>query len=171
MDLGRIAAGSHEFDSRKRIAGLTGYLFAILGMLSIGSLGILSKLADRRGCPALSTTLVLFAGSTALMGGYVGLFKQARFNPPASVAGMALIFGVLAVLAFWVFLYGLRFGKITTSWVFMNLSAAVPAVLSAVIYREGIGIRKLIVLSLVVVSILLLWRDVEEGKPKTGHDS
>lgn len=150
---------------------MTGYLFAILGMLSIGSLGILSKFADRKGCSPLSTALVLFAGSTALMGGYVGLFKQARFDPPAAVAGMALLFGVLAVLAFWVFLYGLRFGKITTSWVFMNLSAAVPAMLSAVIYREGVGWRKLFVLSLVVVSILLLWRDVAEGKQESERES
>ena len=136
-------------------------------MLSIGSLGILSKLADRRGCQPLSIALVVFAGSTALMGGYVGLFKQARFALPGQIAGMGLAFGVLAALAFWVFLYGLRFGKITTSWVFMNLSAAVPAVLSAVIYHEGVGLKKLIALSLVVVSILLLWRDMAEERPES----
>lgn len=75
---------------------------------------------------------------------------------------MAVFFGALAVLAFWVFLFGLRFGKISTSWVFINLSAAVPAVLSTVIYREKIGFRKVMVLSLVVVSILLLWKDMRE---------
>lgn len=144
---------------------LTGYLFAILGMLSIGSLGILSKLAERKGCPPLSIALVLFTGSTLMMGGHVALFKDVRFELPAWVTAMGLGFGVLTALAFWVFLYGLRFGKITTSWVFMNLSAAVPAVLSAVIYHEGIGVRKLLVLSLVVISILLLWRDVAEGRP------
>ena len=145
---------------------MTGYLYAILGMVSIGSLGILSKLAERRGCPPLSIALVVFAGSTAFMGAYVGLFKQAQFGLPATLAGMGIIFGVLAALAFWVFLYGLRFGKITTSWVFMNLSAAVPAVLSAVIYHEGIGVKKLVVLGLVIVSILLLWRDVAEVHPE-----
>jgi hypothetical protein len=56
---------------------MTGYLFALAGMVSIGSIGLLSKLAERRGCS------------------------------PHAIA--------LAVLAFWVFLYGLRFGPITTS--------------------------------------------------------
>jgi len=73
-------------------------------------------------------------------------------------------------LAFWVFLYGLRLGKISTSWVFMNLSAAVPAVLSAVIYKEKIGFRKLMVLSLVVVSILLLWKDMKERTDSSARE-
>ncbi len=141
---------------------MTGYLFAVLSMLCIGALGLLSKLSDRKGCSPLETTLVLFAGSTLVMAFQVGFFKHARFVPPAKILGMAVFFGALAVLAFWVFLFGLRFGKISTSWVFMNLSAAVPAVLSAAIYREKIGLRKVIVLSLVIVSILLLWKDMKE---------
>jgi len=143
---------------------LIGYLFALLGMVSIGTLGLLSKLADRRGCPPLITTLVLFTGSTALMALDVILFKRAKFVPPGRIIGIGLVFGALAVLAFWVFLYGLQFGKITTSWVFMNLSAAVPALLSAVIYKENVGFRKLLVLGLVIASILLLWKDMKEER-------
>ena len=107
------------------------YLFAVLAMLSIGVLGILSKLADRLGCTPLNTTLVLFGGSAVFMGFYVGLIQRASLIPPAFVTGTALAFGAIAVLAFWVFLFGLQFGKITSSWIFMNLSAVVPAALFA----------------------------------------
>jgi drug/metabolite transporter (DMT)-like permease len=141
---------------------MIGYLFALVSMVSIGAIGLLSKLSDRKGCSPLTTTLVAFGGATLIMAFHVGLFKQANFFPPRKILGMAVFFGMLAVLAFWVFLYGLRFGKISTSWVFMNLSAVVPAVLSTVIYKEKVGFRKLVVVSLVIVSILLLWKDMKE---------
>lgn len=141
---------------------LIGYLFAVLAMFSIGILGILSKLADREDCTPLNTTLVLFGGSSVLMALYVGLIQRATLMPPAVVTGTALFFGALAVLAFWVFLFGLQFGKITTSWIFMNLSAIVPAVLSTVLYHEKISVIKSLTLGLVVVSIVLLWKDKQQ---------
>ena len=139
-----------------------GYLFAVLAMLSIGILGILSKLADNKGCTPLNTTLVLFGGSTVFMGLWVSLVQGQSLNPPRIVSGTALFFGALAVLAFWTFLYGLQFGKITTSWIFMNLSAVVPATLSTVIYHEKVGLLKALVLGLVVLSIFLLWKDKQQ---------
>jgi drug/metabolite transporter (DMT)-like permease len=75
------------------------------------------------------------------------------------VTGTATFFGALAILAFWLFLYGLQFGKLTSSWIFMNLSAVVPAALSVMIYHEAITLTKILVLALVVASILLLWKD------------
>lgn len=145
-----------------------GYLFAVLAMISIGVLGILSKVADSQGCKPLITTIVLFGGSTVFMGLYVRFVQRATLKPPAIVVGTALSFGALAILAFWVFLYGLQFGKITTSWIFMNLSAVVPAALSALIYHEKIGMVKAIVLLFVVASIVLLWKD-RQKENKTSH--
>jgi drug/metabolite transporter (DMT)-like permease len=139
-----------------------GYLLAVLAMLSIGILGILSKLADSKGCTPLNTTLVLFGGSTVFMGLYVSLVQGQSLNPPKIVSGTAVFFGALAVLAFWTFLYGLQFGKLTTSWIFMNLSAVVPATLSTVIYHEKIGPLRTLVLGLVVLSIFLLWKDKQQ---------
>ncbi len=141
---------------------LTGYLFAVLAMLSIGVLGVLSKLADVHGCKPLNTALVLFGGSAVIMGIYVVIGQQRSLVPPAAVGRTAVVFGALAILAFWVFLYGLQFGKITSSWIFMNMSAIVPATLSAVIYRERITAAKAAVLVLVVISILLLWKDKQQ---------
>jgi drug/metabolite transporter (DMT)-like permease len=141
---------------------MLGYIFALLAMISFGVLGILSKLSDRRGCSPFGTTTVVFGVSTIVMAAYVTFFRRSNFAPPAKIIWVALFFGIVAVAALWVFLYGIRFGKITTSWVIINLSAAVPAVVSTLVYGEKIGIRRLLVLILVLVSILLLWRDMKE---------
>ena len=53
----------------------------------------------------------------------------------------------------------------------MNMSAIVPATLSAVIYRERITAAKAIVLVLVVISILLLWKDKQEDNAATSTES
>jgi drug/metabolite transporter (DMT)-like permease len=139
-----------------------GYLFAISAMLSIGVLGILSKYGEIKGCTPLNTALVLFGGSTVFMALYVSLVQKQSLIPPRVVGDTAVLFGVLAILAFWIFLYGLQFGKITSSWIFMNLSAIVPATLSIIIYREKINGLKAIVLGLVVLSIFLLWKDKQQ---------
>jgi drug/metabolite transporter (DMT)-like permease len=139
-----------------------GYLFAVLAMLSIGVLGILSKLADRPDCTPLNSALVLFGGSSVIMALYVRFIQGETLNPPKMVSGTAIFFGALAVLAFWVFLYGLQFGKITTSWIFMNLSGIVPAALSTILYHEKLGVLKALVLGLVVLSIFLLWKDKQQ---------
>jgi hypothetical protein len=137
----------------------TGYLFALLAMVSIGLLGVLSKLADVYGCRPLNTSVVLFGSSALLMGGVTVGVQGQSLVPPAAVWGTGLVFGTIAIVAFWVFLYGLQFGKITSSWIFMNMSAIVPVTLSVVLYRERVTAAKASVLVLVVVSILLLWYD------------
>jgi hypothetical protein len=100
--------------------------FAVLAMISIGTLGLLSKLADRRGYDPLNTTILLFGTAAAIMATDVLASEKGHFVQPSNVILAGLSFGLLAVLAFWVFLFGLKYGKITTSWVFINLSAAVP---------------------------------------------
>jgi drug/metabolite transporter (DMT)-like permease len=141
---------------------MLGYIYAVLAMFSIGILGILSKFADRHRCTPLNTALVLFGGSSILMACYVSLVQKATLQPPAQVRETAIVFGAIAILAFWVFLFGLQFGKITTSWIFMNLSAVVPAALSVLIYREPVTLTKAIVLGFVVTSIVLLWKDKQQ---------
>jgi drug/metabolite transporter (DMT)-like permease len=142
------------------------YVFAVLAMISIGTLGLLSKLADRRGYGPLNTTILLFGTAAAIMAIDVLASAKAHFVQPSNVILPGLCFGFLAVLAFWVFLFGLKYGKITTSWVFINLSAAVPAVLSTVLYHEKLGLRKIGLLALVGVSILLLWKDRMDVQPQ-----
>lgn len=141
-----------------------GYLFACLAMLAFGMLGILSKLSDRRNCSPLATTVSLFAVSTAITGLAILLGKKASFAAPGSVIGVALGFGIVTVLSSWVFLYGIRFGKITTSWVIINLSAIVPALASTLIYGEKVSPKRLVLLLLVIGAVLLLWKDMRDER-------
>ncbi len=138
---------------------MLGYVMALLSMVSFGLLGNFHKLADRQKCTPFMITVVLFTSSTLIMGLWVLFFKNAMFAPPKEVIGVAIPFGLATVISLWVFQYGIRFGKITTSWVIINLSAAVPTVASTLMYDEPLGVRKLIILALIALAILLLWKD------------
>lgn len=61
---------------------------------------------------------------------------------------------------------GVRFGKISTSWLIINLSAAIPAAGSVVLYHEPVNAKKLAVLALAAVAVLLLWKDKQEDERK-----
>ena len=79
---------------------------------------------------------------------------------------IAIPFGAGAALALWLFQRGLRYGRIATSWLLINLSAGVPTVLSVVIYHEPLSTRRISVLLLIVVSLALLWWDRKQDMDK-----
>ena len=54
----------------------------------------------------------------------------------------AVACGFLASVAILNFQHGVRFGKISTSWLIINLSTALPTVLSILIYREAVSVRR-----------------------------
>lgn len=140
-----------------------GYFFTLLGMLSFGALGLLSKLAESRKASPIAATFALFCSAVGVLGIYLVTFSPSRsFATTGPVIGIAIVFGVVAMMASWVFLYGLRFGKITTSWVLINLSAAVPTIASTWIYGEHLTLRKGSLLVLTVAAIVLLWKDKEQ---------
>jgi len=143
------------------------YIFMVLGLLSFATMGIFHKLADVFHCDPLRLTLFTmgFAALFAIVNAF--LFN---ISSPASIPGavimIAIPFGVATSAAFWFFQRGLRFGKIATSWLVINLSSATPTVLSILVYREPVNMRKLIVLLLVLVSLLLLWWDRSRSQNK-----
>jgi drug/metabolite transporter (DMT)-like permease len=149
-----------------------GYSFASVALLSFACLGILSKLAERRGCAPLATTTVVFASSSLFMTVQVALVQRSTFVPPGRVLAIALAFGIASVLASWFFLRAIQFGKITTSWVVINLSAALPTIASTVLYSEPMGLRKIAVLVLAGAAILLLWKDMQaETREQAGAEA
>jgi EamA domain-containing membrane protein RarD len=79
---------------------------------------------------------------------------------------IALPFGASAAIALWLFQRGLRYGRIATSWLLINLSSAVPTALSVIIYHEPLTLKKASVLVLIVVSLLLLWWDRKQDREK-----
>lgn len=143
-----------------------GYLYMILSLTCFGFIGIFAKFADSRGCKP-SAVYTLAYGWSVLFGAiFVALFRGADFRVPGVVYEIALPFGVASVIGGIVFLSGIRFGKISTSWLIINLSAAIPAIGSIVLYHEQVNLRKIAVVALAVVSVFLLWKDKQSDELK-----
>ena len=78
---------------------------------------------------------------------------------PVKVFCLAFVCGSIALCAFWAFQEGLKHGKIATSWLIINLSAAIPTVGSVLIYHEPINLKKIGILGLIFIAIVLVWLD------------
>ena len=145
-----------------------GYLFLVLALLSAAGLGICHKLADLKGCKPSAVNVMLFCSASILFWGYaigvkvVGQQGNLLSSLPVQVMLVAVTCGICACFGILTFQNGVRYGRIATSWLIVNLSTFVPSVLSLVIYQEWqerIQWQQPTALALVVLSMLLLWRD------------
>jgi drug/metabolite transporter (DMT)-like permease len=147
------------------------YLYLIVAVLALGLLGVLHKVADFRRCRPQAITLFLFLGAATAT--WVACFWQYGVHPlsgmPWAVAPVGGVCGCLASLAILNFQQGVRHGRIAASWLIINLSTALPTVLSIVIYREHVGTRRAAGLLLALVALVILWlerrREEELGEP------
>jgi drug/metabolite transporter (DMT)-like permease len=145
-----------------------GSVFLILALLSFSGLGICHKVADFRRCRPSAVSVMLFCGGGVVLWGYtllhtIGNSKVTLFPPFTTAAvAVAVVCGAASGVAILTFQIGIRYGRISTSWLVINLSTIVPAILSLVIYgewRSGIKWQQLAGLALVLCSVILLWRD------------
>jgi len=145
-----------------------GYLFLILALLSAAGLGVCHKLADLKRCKPSAINVMLFGSASILFWGYlVGVSitgSQGSLLPllPMRAVFAAVACGVCACFGILTFQNGVRYGRIATSWLIVNLSTFVPSVLSLVIYqewKEQFRWQQPAALALVIVSMFLLWRD------------
>ena len=136
-----------------------GYLYMILSLLCFGSIGIVAKCADARGCKPTAVYTLAYGWSVLFGAIFVILFGAADFHIPSIVYAIALPFGAASAVGGIMFMAGIRYGKISTSWLVINLSAAIPAIGSVLLYHERIRPRKIAMVALAVVSVILLWKD------------
>jgi drug/metabolite transporter (DMT)-like permease len=146
---------------------MMGYFYVFLSMISFGLIGIFAKFADARGCKPSSVYTLAYGWSLLFGVLFVVVFRGADFHVPPVVYAIALPFGVLSVIAGMVFMAGIQYGKISTSWLIINLSAAIPAVGSIIFYHERVSARKFAVVLLAVVSVVLLWKDKKSEEAKS----
>ena len=136
------------------------YAFMAAGLVSFAAMGIVHKLGDRTGAQPLGIAMFAMLAASLVSFLYAVAFQGSAIRTiPATAILLALPFGASAALGLWMFQRGLRHGRIATSWLLINLSSGIPTLLSVVFYREALGIRKIIVLFLVIGSLLLLWWD------------
>ncbi len=144
-----------------------GYWFMFFGLLSFAGMGIVHKLGDRYACNTLHIALFTMATSCVLSFLNAALWqRESSLSWNAAAVLIALPFGASAAIALWLFQRGLRYGRIATSWLLINLSSAVPTALSVVVYREPLTLKKVSVLALIVVSLVLLWLDRKQDREK-----
>jgi hypothetical protein len=144
-----------------------GTAFVILALLSLAGLGIGHKVADFQRCKPSAINVMLFFWAAAVLWSYT-LLKTVGSGvslfPPFTAAAVAWAVGcgLCASIAILTFQIGVRYGRISTSWLVINLSTIIPAVLSLVVYQEWkmqIHWQQPAALLLVLASVLLLWKD------------
>ncbi len=135
----------------------TGLFWCFLGALSFGLLGCASKFAERKNCQASVLVVLLFSWATLVM-----LVRSARLPsmlslPPSAIA-VAAACGICAAVAYYAFQSSIGMGKLSVAWLMMNVSAAIPAVVSVFVYGEKISLLKVLALALVLISLFLIFR-------------
>src|SRR5258708_36916707 len=157
-----------SFIPNRSLSGMrAGYWFMFFGLLSFAAVGIIHKLGDRYACDALHIALFTMATSCVLSFLNAALWqRESLLSWNAGVVLIALPFGASAAIALWLFQRGLRYGRIATSWLLINLSSAVPTALSVIVYHEPLTLKKAIVLGLIVTSLLLLCWDRKHDREK-----
>jgi len=141
---------------------MSGYLFLALAVLSFAMLGILHKIADFQRCRPSAINAHLFLWAWLLTSVYTLSFRSSLSIPRVAVA-VAVSCGFCASVAILAFQTGIRFGKISTSWLVINLSTAVPTILSILFYHERVGPRRGIALLSIALSLVFLWKDKQIG--------
>jgi drug/metabolite transporter (DMT)-like permease len=138
-----------------------GYLYLLLSVISLGMLGVLHKVADHRRCRPQAINLVLFFAASLLLAltTCIRSGPAAMFELSGRVFAVGAICGICAGLAILNFQHAVRFGKISTSWLLINLSMAVPTVLSIFFYREHVTRRRALSMALTAAALVLLWLD------------
>jgi peptidoglycan/LPS O-acetylase OafA/YrhL len=110
-----------------------GYFLVFWSLFSYGVLGICHKLAEHKRCRPQPLAAVLMFMAFGGMNLFT-LFGKGYSIPPKALA-TALLCGAIALCALWAFQEGLKHGKIATSWLIINLSAAIPTIGSILIYQ------------------------------------
>jgi len=146
------------------------HAFLIVAVCALGCLGALHKLADFRSCRPAAINLFLFLGAAAAMWAVALLHYGANAinGIPLLVVAVGAGCGLLASLAILNFQHGIRYGKISTSWLIINLSTALPTVLSIAIYREHVSARRGLGLLLAVTALLILWLERRGEEQQAG---
>jgi multidrug transporter EmrE-like cation transporter len=136
-----------------------GYLFLLGSLVGFSLLGILHKVADHPSCRPRMITMLLLLWGAALTAAYIVAFDKHGLRMPVSVLGMGAAAGAAASLALFAFQASLRYGKISTSWLVLNLCVAVPLLISITVYGEKLTAAKSVGVGLVFAAIVLMWWD------------
>jgi drug/metabolite transporter (DMT)-like permease len=145
-----------------------GYLYMALSLASFSLIGIMAKVGDTKRCRPPAICAAMYGWALVVGALFVFAFRQGDFHSPAGVYLTALPFGASSAIAIVALQSGIRYGKISTSWLIINLSAAIPTAGSLIFYHEPVSGRKVAILALIAVSVFLLWKDKQSEEGNLG---
>jgi drug/metabolite transporter (DMT)-like permease len=140
----------------------------LVGAISFGLLGCVSKLAERKRCDPSALVVWLFGwAALTMLVRSLTLTSKAPITWP--VVGLGILLGICAAVAYFAFQLSIAIGNVTVGWLVMNLSAGVPALVSIWLYSEKLTVLKSFAFFLALVSLLCLFQgnrlEAREGKP------
>jgi len=148
-----------------------GYLLLLGALIGFATLGIFHKVADHPACRPSMVALMLFFWAGMFTGLYTLLREPQGLHFPSKVLAIGSAGGLFCGLAIFTFQSGLKFGKISTSWLVLNLSMSVPILISLFFYNEKLNWIKVVGIVLVLTAIVMMWRDKKMDLRKTGSDA
>jgi len=145
-----------------------GYLMLVGALLGFAMLGIFHKVADHRTCRPQAIALMLFFWAGIFTGTYTFLRDPNDLHIPLKVLLIGSVGGGLSAVAIFTFQTGLKFGKISTSWLVLNLSMSLPILLSLCFFGEKLNWIKVTGIALVLSAIVMMWCDKKNDLEKAG---
>jgi len=139
-----------------------GYFYLFTALASFTVIGICHKVADHKKCRPSAVNALLFVWAFALLSAYMIASKGLSSDVPRIVVGWGISSGIFAAIAILAFQVGIRYGKISTSWLVINLSGGIPTLASLILYDEKITPKRAMGLLLAGLSLWLLWKDKKE---------
>lgn len=135
----------------------SGILICFVGTLSFGLLGCASKAAERKKCQTSALVVMIYVWATLVM-----LIRSAGVPSPLSLplkaVAVAAACGICSALAYYAFQFSIGFGKVSVGWLMMNISSAIPAMVSLFVYGEKLTRLKVLAFCLVLISLYLIFR-------------
>jgi drug/metabolite transporter (DMT)-like permease len=130
----------------------TGIIFCLLGALSFGLLGCASKGAERRNCQTAAFIVMVYVWALLVM-----LIRTVagptHISLPLKAVAVAIGCGACSAIAYYAFQFSIGFGKVAVGWLMMNVSAAIPAIVSLFVYGEKLTRLKIFAFGLAAVSL------------------
>jgi drug/metabolite transporter (DMT)-like permease len=146
----------------------TGHLFLVGSLLGFGLLGIFHKVADHPSCRPRVIALILLFWAGVLTALYTAFNDPHGLHFPPKVIAIGALGGLCSSMALFTFQTGLKHGKISTSWLIINLSMSLPIVISIFVFSEKLNVSKLVGILLVLTAIVLMWKDKKADLDKAG---
>jgi drug/metabolite transporter (DMT)-like permease len=150
---------------------LIGYVFLITAIVAFGTLGIFHKVADHPECRPKMTALLLHFWGGVLAVAYTLATDSHGLEFPKAVLVIGGCTGLIASLTLFIFQTGLKYGKISTSWLIINLTTAVPVLISIFVFGEKLNASKGVGVLLVFVAIVMLWFDKKADLQKSALEN